>query len=78
VVLEASAAGVVLAATAVVGAVRGDHTITVDRVVTPEHLTSLPANVEPTSGSVPVTATIRDARPPSCSCAWPSPRSPGC
>jgi hypothetical protein len=35
----------------------------VDRVVTPEHLTSLPANVEPTNGYVPVTVTIRDARP---------------
>jgi hypothetical protein len=65
------AGGVVLAASTAVGAVRGDHTITVDRVVTPEHLpelfgairTSLPANVEPTNGSVPVTVTIRDARP---------------
>jgi hypothetical protein len=57
------AAGVVLAASTAVGAARGDHTITVDRVVTPEHLTSLPANVEPTSGYVPVTVTIRDARP---------------
>ena len=64
------AAFVVLAASTAVGAVRGDHTITVDRVVTPEHLrsfdtfrNSLPANVEPTSGYIPVTVTIRDARP---------------
>ena len=61
------AAGVVLAASTAVGAVRGDHTITVDRVVTPEHLrapfTSLPANVEPTNGYIPVTVTIHDARP---------------
>jgi hypothetical protein len=65
------AGGVVLSASTALGAVRGHHTITVDRVVTPEHLpelfgairTSLPANVEPTNGSVPVTVTIRDARP---------------
>jgi hypothetical protein len=38
------AAGVILAATAVVGAVRGDHTVTLDRVVAPEDLASLPAN----------------------------------
>jgi hypothetical protein len=64
------AGGVVLAASTAVGAVRGHHTITVDRVVTPEHLrsfdtfrNSLPANVEPTNGYVPVTVTIRDARP---------------
>jgi hypothetical protein len=64
------AAGVVLTASAVVGAVRGGHTITVDRVV-PEHLTGafrciqavLPANVEPTNGYIPVTVTIHDARP---------------
>jgi hypothetical protein len=57
------AGGIVLAASTAVGAVRGHHTITVDRVVTPEHLTSLPANVEPTNGYIPVTITIRDARP---------------
>jgi Protein of unknown function (DUF2975) len=61
------AAGVVLTATAVIGAVRGDHTITVDRVITPEHLTepftALPANLEPTNGYIPVTVTIPDARP---------------
>jgi hypothetical protein len=58
------AGGVALAASTAVGAVRGGHTVTVDRVVTAEHLTSpLPANVEPTRGYVPVTVTIRDARP---------------
>jgi putative transcriptional regulator len=57
------AGGVVLAASTAVGAVRGHHTITVDRVITPEHLTALPANVEPTNGYIPVTVTIHDARP---------------
>ena len=61
------AAGVVLAASTAVGAVRGHHTITVDRVIVPEHVpepfTALPANVEPTNGSIPVTVTIHDARP---------------
>jgi hypothetical protein len=56
------AAGVVLTVTATIGAVRGDHTITQDRYVTPEHLTLLPANVKPTT-NIPVTVTIRDARP---------------
>jgi hypothetical protein len=63
------AAGVVLAASTAVWAVRGHHTITVDRVI-PEHLrsfdtfrNSLPANVEPTNGYIPVTVTIHDARP---------------
>jgi hypothetical protein len=55
-------AGVVLTVTAVVGAVRGGQTITLDRFVTPEHLTSLPADVKPTN-DIPVTVTIRDARP---------------
>jgi Protein of unknown function (DUF2975) len=61
------AGGVVLLASTAVGAVRGDHTITVDRVIVPEHVpepfTALPANVEPTNGSIPVTITIHDARP---------------
>jgi hypothetical protein len=55
-------AGVVLTATAVVGAVRGGQTITVDRVIEPQHLTSLPTDVKPTN-DIPVTVTIRDARP---------------
>jgi hypothetical protein len=55
-------AGVVLTTTAVVGALRGGQTITLDRFVTPEHLTSLPADVKPTN-DIPVTVTIRDARP---------------
>jgi Protein of unknown function (DUF2975) len=57
------ATGVILTATTILGAVRGDHTITLDRVVTPERLTSLPANVKPANGYVPVTVTIDDARP---------------
>ena len=56
------AAGVVLTVTATVGAVRGGHTITLDRVVAPEALTSLPATVKPTN-NIPVTVTIDDARP---------------
>jgi hypothetical protein len=56
------AAGVILTASAIVGAFRGDHTITLDRVVTPDQLTSLPANVKPIT-YVPVTVTIDDARP---------------
>jgi DUF2975 family protein len=56
------AAGVLLTAAATIGAVRGNHTITLDRVVTPEALTSLPANVQPTN-NIPVTVTIDDARP---------------
>jgi len=56
------AAGVILTATATTGAVRGDHTITLDRVITPDQLTSLPANVKPIN-YVPVTVTIDDARP---------------
>jgi hypothetical protein len=55
-------AGVVLTVTAIVGAVHGGQTITLDRFVTPEHLTSLPADIKPTN-DIPVTVTIRDARP---------------
>ena len=56
------AAGVVLTATTIVGAVRGDHSITQDRFVAPEALTSLPANIKPTD-NVPVTVTIDHASP---------------
>jgi hypothetical protein len=56
------AAGLVLTASAIIGAVRGDHTVTLDRVVEPEALASLPANVEP-ANNIPVTVTIEDARP---------------
>ena len=56
------ATGVVLTATTIVGALRGDHTITLDRVIAPEHLTSLPANIKPTN-DIPVTVTIDHARP---------------
>ena len=56
------AAGVILTASATIGAIRGGHTITLDRVVTPDQLTSLPANVKPVN-YVPVTVTIEDARP---------------
>ena len=55
-------AGVVLTATTIVGAVRGDHSITQDRFVAPEALTSLPANIKPTD-NVPVTVTIDHASP---------------
>jgi hypothetical protein len=56
------AAGVILTASVIIGAVRGGHTITLDRVVAPDQLTSLPANVKPIN-YVPVTVTIDDARP---------------
>ena len=56
------AAGVVLTANAVIGAVRGDHSVTFDRVVEPEALASLPANVQPAE-YIPVTVTVDDARP---------------
>jgi hypothetical protein len=56
------ATGVILTTTAIVGAVRGDHTITLDRVIAPDHLTSLPANIKPTN-DIPVTVTIDHARP---------------
>jgi Protein of unknown function (DUF2975) len=56
------AAGVVLTATTIVGAVRDDHSITQDRFVAPEALTSLPANIKPTD-NVPVTVTIDHASP---------------
>ena len=56
------AAGVVLTATTIVGAVRGDHSITQDRFVAPEALTSLPANIKPTD-NIPVTVTIDHASP---------------
>jgi len=56
------AAGVVLTATTIVGAVRGDHSITQDRFVAPEALTSLPANIKPTDND-PVTVTIDHASP---------------
>jgi hypothetical protein len=56
------AAGVVLTATATIGAVRGNDSITLDRVVAPEALTSLPANVQPTN-NIPVTVTIDHASP---------------
>jgi hypothetical protein len=53
---------VILTASATIGAVRGDHTIALDRVVTPDQLTSLPADVKPIN-YIPVTVTIDDARP---------------
>jgi hypothetical protein len=56
------AAGVVLTATTIVGAVRGDQSITEDRFVAPEALTSLPANIKPTD-NIPVTVTIDHASP---------------
>jgi hypothetical protein len=56
------AAGVILTATTIVAAVRGNHSITQDRFVAPEALTSLPANIKPTT-NIPVTVTIDHARP---------------
>jgi small-conductance mechanosensitive channel len=56
------AAGVILTVTAAVGAVRGGHTVTLDRVALPEQLASLPPNAKPTN-DVPVTVTINDASP---------------
>jgi hypothetical protein len=55
-------ASVVLTVTATVGALRGGQTITLDRVVAPEDLTSLSADVKPIN-DIPVTVTIRDAGP---------------
>ena len=45
-----------------IAAVQGNHTVTLDRVVAPEQLSSLPANIKPTT-NIPVTVTINDARP---------------
>ena len=56
------AAGVVLTATAIIAAVQGNHSITQDRFVAPDALTSLPANIKPTT-NIPVTVTINDASP---------------
>ena len=56
------ATGVILTTTTIIGAIRGDHTITQDRVVPPDALTALPANIKPTN-DIPVTVTIHDARP---------------
>jgi hypothetical protein len=56
------AAGVVLTATTIVAAVRGNHTITQDRFVAPDALPALPANIKPTN-DIPVTVTIDHARP---------------
>jgi Protein of unknown function (DUF2975) len=56
------AAGVILTATTIVDAVQGNHSITQDRYVAPEALTSLPANIKPTD-NIPVTVTIDHARP---------------
>jgi hypothetical protein len=56
-------AGVVLTVTATVGALRGGQTITLDRTVQPKDVTSLSADVKLTN-DIPVTVTIRDARPP--------------
>jgi hypothetical protein len=55
-------AGVVLTATTILGAVRGDHSITQDRFVPPDALTALPANIKPTD-NIPVTVTIDHASP---------------
>jgi hypothetical protein len=56
------ATGVILTTTAIIGAIRGDHTITQDRFVPPDALTALPANIKPTT-NIPVTVTIDHASP---------------
>jgi hypothetical protein len=56
-------AGVVLTTTATVSALHGGQTITLDRTVQPKDVTSLSADVKLTN-DIPVTVTIRDARPP--------------
>jgi hypothetical protein len=58
----ALAASVILTLFAVVGAVRGGHTIPLAREVSPEQLASLPPDVTPTN-DIPVTQTITDASP---------------
>jgi Protein of unknown function (DUF2975) len=58
----ALATGVILTLLAVVGAVRGGHTIPLAREVTPEQLASLPPNVTP-ANDFPVTQEITDASP---------------
>jgi hypothetical protein len=46
---------------AAVGAVRGDHSITLDRTAPPDQLASLPLEVKPTDQCCAVTQTINDA-----------------
>jgi hypothetical protein len=46
---------------AAVGAVRGDHSITLDRTAPPDQLASLPPEVKPTDQCCAVTQTINDA-----------------
>ena len=58
----ALAAGVILTLFAVVGAVRGGHTIPLAREVSPEQFPSLPPNVTP-ADDIPVTQTINNASP---------------
>ena len=48
---------------ATVGAVQGDHNITLDRTAPPDQLASLPREVKPTDQCCAVTQTIRDATP---------------
>ena len=52
---------VVIVLTPAAGAVRGNHTITLDRFVAPEDLESLPADVQ-SAKDIPVTGTFRDAQ----------------
>jgi hypothetical protein len=48
---------------AAVGAVGGDHNITLDRTAPPDQLAALPPEVKPTEQCCAVTQTIRDATP---------------
>jgi Protein of unknown function (DUF2975) len=55
--------GVYAVGWAAVGAVRGDHSITLDRTAPPDQLASLPPQVKPTDRCCAVTQTINDATP---------------
>jgi hypothetical protein len=55
--------GVYAIGSATVGAVRGDHSITLDRTAPPDQLASLPPEIKPTDQCCAVTQTINDATP---------------
>ena len=48
---------------AALGAVQGDHNITLDRTAPPDQLASLPPEIKPTDQCCAVTQTINDATP---------------
>ena len=55
--------GVYAIGSATVGAVRGDHSITLDRTAPPDQLASLPPDIKPTDQCCAVIQTINDATP---------------